>query len=261
MKSQITLQNMLKERLQEAQKINPRYSLRAFSKKVGIHFATLSAIMNGRRVVSKKIAESIADRLGLNPQERSELLSLFPEPKSKLKNLFEGEEPKKSNYKRFTEEQFPIAQEWEYFATLSLLQCNDFESSSAWVANRLGISIERAQDVIGRLIAVGLINVDENGKYVRSSENYCTTDDVAQTILKKSHEQSFHLAKESLHRDPVDKRDFTAVTVAVNPNNMRTAKELIRKFQDDLCDKLEEGSRSEVYRLSIQLFPLSQILE
>jgi hypothetical protein len=59
----------------------------------------------------------------------------------------------------------------------------------------------------------------------------------------------------------VEKRDFTAVTVAVNPKNLSTAKELIRKFQDELCDQLEAGRCTEVYRLSVQLFPLTVMNE
>ena len=77
MKEQIALQMLLRKKLQDAQQTNPRYSLRAFSKKVGIHFATLSSIMNGKRRVSKKIAVKVADALALSVQERSELLALF----------------------------------------------------------------------------------------------------------------------------------------------------------------------------------------
>ena len=84
MKEQIALQNFLRKKLEEAQQVNPRYSLRAFSKKVGIHFATLSSIINGKRRVSRKIAVRVADSLALSASERSDLLSLFPEPKKRL---------------------------------------------------------------------------------------------------------------------------------------------------------------------------------
>jgi uncharacterized protein (TIGR02147 family) len=98
-----------------------------------------------------------------------------------------------------------------------------------------------------------------DGELTRSEKNYRTPDDVVDSSLKKGNAETLDLARESLYRDAIDERDFTAVTVAVNPKNLRTAKEMIRKFQDDLCDRLEDGTRTEVYRLSVQLFPLTKL--
>jgi uncharacterized protein (TIGR02147 family) len=82
---------------------------------------------------------------------------------------------------------------------------------------------------------------------------------MADVTLKKHHEQSLDLAKESLFRDDVKKRDFTTVTMAIDPKKLSMAKERIRKFEDELSDLLESGHRTEVYRLSMQLFPLSKV--
>ena len=162
-------------------------------------------------------------------------------------------------YLQLNAQQFRVAAEWEHFAVLSLLQCSDFRSEIEWIARRLGITEARASQVVSRLLELGLLAADAEGKLSRSEKNYRTPDDTADVSLKKCHEQSLELARESLYRDSVDERDFTSVTVAVNPKNLRTAKEMIRKFQDELCDRLEDGTRTEVYRLSVQLFPLSTL--
>jgi len=259
MKAQATLQKILRDRLAEAQLSNPRYSLRAFSKKVGIHFATLSAILNGKRIVSRKIATRIAESLAMDPQERAELLALFPEPKTKSKNQLTHADAKKAKYVRLNESQMRAAGEWEHFAVMSLLQCSEFESSVAWIAKRLSIPASRAQSVLEHLLELGLLSLDGVGNYQQIPENFSTYDQHDHEIIRKSHEQTLDLARASLHRDAVEVRDFTSVTVPVNPMKIREAKELIRKFQDDLCDLLEDGNKSEVYRLSIQLFPLTAI--
>lgn len=261
MKDQLALQKVLKDRLAEAQQSNPRYSLRAFSKKVGIHFAALSAIMNGKRLVSVKIATRIADSLELDPQERTELLALFPQPKSKLKQSRLTGIAKPANYIQMDEKQTSLAMEWEYFAVMSLLQCSEFQSSIPWLAHRLNVSQSRMKEVIDRLLDAHLLLVDENGNFSRPKENFRTPDDVSALTIKKAHEQTLQLARESLFRDPIETRDFTFVTVAVNTQKLKCAKELIRKFQDELCDFLEEGPRTEVYRLSMQLFPLTKVPE
>lgn len=259
MKAQLAIQTLLQTRFAEAQRTNPRYSLRGFAKKVGVHFAALSAILNGKRNVSRKLAARIAERLYLDPQERAELLVLFPETKASARRGIAKGEVIEPTYLELNAQQFRIAAEWEHFAVLSLLQCAEFRSESPWIAARLNITEARAAQVVARLLELGLVALDGGGKLARSERNFRTPDDVADLSLKKSHEQTLSLARESLYRDSVEHRDFTAVTVAVAPKNLRAAKEMIRKFQDDLCDRLEDGERTEVYRLSVQLFPLSKL--
>lgn len=215
---------------------------------------TLSNIMNGKRNVSIKLAEKIAKNLLLDPQQRFELLNLFP---SKRKNVSDRDlaEPR---YLELNVAQFKIASEWEHFAIMSLINCKGFKKSPEWIARRLGISIVRTEQALKRLIVLGLFTQDEKGNLSRSKKSYRTTDDIASVSMKKHHEQSLELAKESLHKDDISKRDFTTITMAIDVKKMANAKELIRKFQDDLSELIETDDQTEVYRLGVQLFPLSK---
>lgn len=261
MKEQIAIQNLLRTKLGEIQRTNPAYSLRAYSKKVGVHVGALSSILNGKRNVSRDLAERISIRLLLDPQERSELLGLFPEkrPYRKPGAAASGDLLLEPRYLEFSASQFKIVAEWEHFAVMSLLNCEDFESSPAWMARRLGLSETRVKQVLERLVQLGLFEGTSDAGFTRSKKSYRTTDDVANLSLKKCHEQSLELAKESLHRDSTKIRDFTSITMAIDPEKLSMAKELTRKFQDELSDLLESGHRTEVYRLSMQLFPLTKI--
>jgi uncharacterized protein (TIGR02147 family) len=258
MKEQIAIQKLLQARLAEIQRQNPQFSLRAFAQKVGVHVGALSYILNGKRNVSRTLAERIAKRLMLDPQERSEILRLFPEKRRYKKDgaVLENFEPR---YLELSATQFKIAAEWEHFAVMSLLNCEDFKNDRAWIAKRLGLTETRAQQVLDRLIIAGLFHVDADGKITRSKKSYRTSDDIADVSMKKHHEQNLDLAKESLHRDSVQFRDFTTTTMAIDTKKISTAKELIRKFQDDLSDLLETGKQTEVYRLSVQLFPFTKL--
>ena len=259
MKEQIAVQNLLRGKLSDIQRTNPHYSLRAFSKKVGVHVGALSSILNGKRNVSRELAERISKRLLLDPQERSEVLSLFPEKRSyKKPGMSIDTSPR---YLELSASQFKISAEWEHFAVMSLLNCEDFKDSSEWIAQRLGITESRAKQIVDRLLQLELFTRDKSGRLTRSKKSFRTTDDIADVSLKRHHEQSLDLAKESLHRDSVKVRDFTTLTLAIDPSKLSTAKELIRKHQDELSDLLESGTRTEVYRLSVQLFPLSKLGE
>ena len=48
---------------------NPRYSLRAYARWLGIHHGSLSRILNGRRALMPRTIQSLAPRIGLSPQQ------------------------------------------------------------------------------------------------------------------------------------------------------------------------------------------------
>lgn len=258
MKEQLAIQNLLRERFAEIQRGNPSYSLRAYARKVGVHVGALTYIINGKRNVSKTLAERIARKLLLDPQQRAELLSLFPE-KTKYRKFADPVDTNEPRYLELSAAQFKIAAEWEHFAVMSLANCADFEGSADWISKRLGITPTRSRQVVDRLLQLGLLDMNDAGKLSRSKKSYRTSDDVAEISIKRHHEQSLELAKESLLRDDVSIRDFTSVTMAIDPKKLSVAKERIRNFEDELSDLLESGHRTAVYRLSMQLFPLSKI--
>lgn len=265
MDDQIAVQQLLQRKLTEIQSSRPAYSLRAFAQKVGVHVGALSSIINGKRRISRDLARRIAERLLLDPQERSELLKLFPEPVKRLNKKgrinIDGDDSssvQQSRYLAISAAQFRIIAEWEHFAILSLLNCADFKSETSWIAARLGISLTRTSQVIDRLIQVGILKLDADGRLSRNPKSYRTQDDQMDYSIQKAHLETLDLARESIIRDSVALRDFTSVTMAIDPKKLSAAKELIRKQEDELSDLLESGKRTEVYRLSVQLFPLTR---
>ena len=81
MYEQIAVQKKLSEKFSDLRLKNPAYSLRAFSRKLGMSSSSVSEILNGKRRVSIKIVQRISDRLCLDPYERTQLISLFPNGK------------------------------------------------------------------------------------------------------------------------------------------------------------------------------------
>lgn len=261
MNEQIAIQRILHSRLTELQAKNPQYSVRAFAKRVGVTPGTLSLILLGKRRVSHKLASKIADQLALDPQERSEVLpkiELGKKPRSYRKQVAAGEiQP---GYLQLTADQFQLIADWKYFAILNLIPLSDFQNDSTWIAGRLGISIKETDEALERLKRLEMIAIDaETGRMTRTQSQYRSTDDIASVSLRRSHFQTLDLASQSLEKDSVQERDFTWITFAMNPEKMSEAKILIRKFQDELSDLLEATETpAEVYRMAIQLFPLTK---
>jgi uncharacterized protein (TIGR02147 family) len=154
-------------------------------------------------------------------------------------------------------DQFRLIAKWHHFAILSLIRTRGFRSDPDWIATRLGITPVQSREALERLSRLGLISSDSDGKIRRSKSKYRTTDDIASISLRQGHAENLELAKDSLVKHSVDERDFTAATMSIDPKKLPEAKEKIRKFQDELAELLESGTQSEVYKVCIQLFPLT----
>jgi uncharacterized protein (TIGR02147 family) len=194
----------------------------------------------------------------LDPQERMEVLSLFPEKRAYKK---EGAPQDKIDptYLQLSAAQYRVVGEWQHFAILTLMRTKNFQSNTAWIASRLGLSEAKVESAIARLVSIGTLERTADGKLTRNPQKFRTTDDVVDMSVRRSHAENMDLAKDALDQVSIHERDFTHVTLAVDPEKMSMAKELIRKFQDEFAKLVESGNSTEVYRFSMQYFPLSKI--
>ena len=240
--NQNAFQTLVRAHLAESQIRNPSYSIRAFAKRLGLGFGTVSQVLAGKRELAPKSVEKVLNRLGTGPAERSKI---FKTQKQKL------------SYELKADEYF-ILSEWHYLAILSLIRTRDFKSTAEHVSERLGISLTLAKQAIERLERTRLIRF-EKGKILRTSVAISTTDGTPDAAIKKSHYQSLDRARLSLDEHPLEARDMTWLTFAFAPKDMEAAKQKIREFQDEFADQFSTSKEAtEVYRLAMQLFSLTE---
>ena len=250
MHDQTAIQQVLHENLVQSRLRNPSYSLRAYARKLGLSSAAVSEILNGKRRVSHKLAARIAERMCLSPGDTRRLL----EP-------FSIKRPKTAGNQQMVldMDQFHLISDWHHFAILSLAETQDFRPDPTWIAGRLGIGIPAVELAFERFERLGMATRDAHGTLIFTKTQYATSDHIANTALRKSHAQNLELAHRSLEQDPVDVRDFTAVTMAIDPAKLPNAKAMIREFRNQLCSYLESEGKTQVYKLCFQLFPLSKV--
>ena len=261
MNAQLSIQKLLNGKYEDLRSKNAAFSLRAFARRLDVSPSTLTRVLNGERRVSRPLAEQICDKLVLDPQERADVLDVFPSNKHYRK---EGQKQIEAEndpaYLQLTADQFRIIGEWYHFGILSLIKTKGFKNEPEWIAERLGISVRDASAAVERLERLGMIRLDQHGKWTRTRPRVRTSDDVLNLSLQKAHRQNLELAQEALTSIPVELRDFSAITMPTTPELLPKAKELIRKFQDDLSELLESKPGTEVYKFCTQLFPLTKNL-
>jgi len=256
-KEQLAVQKLLTTQFEALRKRNPQYSRRAFSRKLGLSAGAISELFSGQRNISAKLAERLSQVLGLDPQERSELLALFPK-KAKRKKLSDDSRTVAANYLQLTADQFRVISEWYHFAILTLMRTVGFKNDPDWIAQRLNMSSKNVIAALNRMKRLGMVHEDQAGLLSRQKARYRTSDDIANDSVAHAHSQYLNKALEALER-PVHQRDFTSIMLSIRPDQLPRAKEMIRKFQDDLSAELEVGPQTEVFQMCIQVFPLTQI--
>lgn len=237
----------LKEKLNQIQKKNPQFSLRSLASKAGIGPGALSELINGRRQLSDFYAEKLAQSLNLNPEEKRILFS------------FVGTRSRKfSKQKVLAENELQLITGWEHYAILNLMKTEDFQSSTEWIAARLGLTEGRVQQCLEILSSLHMI-YRHGEEWIRNHNSLTTTREIPSRALVEAHKRDLLKAIEVLESTTPNVRSFTSVTMPVNVEKIAEAKELIREFRRKLCHLLEQGSKSEVYNLNIQLFPMTKL--
>lgn len=245
----VHIQNALQRELAKRCEENPKYSLRSFATTLGISHTLLSLVISGKRSPSRKLQRRIRELLG--PETMAAAATPLTDPQHQGKAHV-------VRYEQIALDSFSLISEWHHYAILSLLEIADAKFESRWIAKRLGITQAQAKLAMERLQRMGLV-AKIQGRWKQSVNPIRVENEISTSATRKFHRQLLAKATESLESDPMEMRDFSSTTIAMDPKLVPYAKERIRKFRRELSDELERSDTpKEVYHLSVQLFPLSK---
>jgi len=254
MREQQLLREALREELDRIQKRNPSFSLRSFSKKLELSPATLSRVLSGKRSVSLPLARKISEKLGLSDEQKAQVLAPIELRESKLRSRTFAD-------RQLNADTFQAVADWHHFAILSLLETDGATSDVSWISKRLAIPERTASAALARLGRLGLLAKDENGAWKGTGNSHHSPDGIPSPAVRKAHRQALSLGRQALDRIPVERRDFTTLMMAIDPEKLPEAVKILREARTRVNNLLEGGKRKQVYMLAIQLFPIDQIEE
>lgn len=245
---------LLEEDYKSRKRRNSRYSMRSYGVLLGISSGRLSEIFCGKSPVTSKQAIKIVERAGW-PEERClTFLSLVKEEERELRQKRHLEKQKR--HRALSLDEFALVADWEHFAVLSLLETKEARPNIKWIAKRLSLTPGKTQEVVERLIRYGYLNKEGDG-FSLSQEATYTPSDIYSKALRESHKQTMQLAVEKLETVPLERRDVTSVTMAIDSKKLPEAKRLIQDFRKKMMKFLERGHQDEVYLMNVQLVPLT----
>lgn len=257
----------LKEKLEERCNVNHLYSLRAFSRDLGIEVSRLSRILRNQEGLSEISARKLASKLGLSEKETEYFINLVNSSDSRSKIKRKIASIKLNQYNDYYSKHhilqldvFKIISDWYHYAIVELSTLPSFKSDPQWIAKKLGIAVHEAQAAIERLLRLNIIE-KVGGKIKASTSQLMTTDGIPSEAIKKFNKQILSKAISSIDTQNINERDISTVTINIDPSDISDFKALIKKFRNEFDKYAEERKTnkrpSELYSLAIQFFRLS----
>jgi uncharacterized protein (TIGR02147 family) len=238
--------------------VNPRYSLRAFARRVRLPIGALSEIFSKRRSLTLEMGTRIAEGLSLSESERKYLLRLIEESrkKGKVARLEEKLDEVSFAYQEVNTDVFDLIADWCHYSILALMETSGFRSDPEWIARRLMISVTEVQDALERMIRLGMVDKTENG--LQPTGDLSSTQDIPSSAVRRYHTQLLEKARRALEEVSLKSRDITSITIAVDVSRIGEAKKRIQRFRRRMASFLEGEAKTAVYHLNVQLIPATR---
>ncbi len=256
--------SVLKARLAEMIGKNPRYSLRAFARSLGIDASYLSSLISGKKNLSPELAAQIGIKLGLSGEELEYFTLLAdyertqsPEVKQAIASRLRKLSPQ-SSPRELSVELFQAISEWYHLPIIALCDTAEFDFNSESVSHYLGISKFQAEAAIERLERLEMIEKDlESGRYTKTIEWPVFSSPITHGALNRFYQGMLERAGEALRQQPSDELYNGSERFAFDSEQMPEARALTNEYLDKMVALASHGKRkTEAYHLSVQLFNL-----
>lgn len=241
-------------------------TLDQWAKKLGYKSpSSLSMVLRGHRLPSREMIESISQDLRLKSIEKEYfyLLVKLERLSKQGKDISETLEQiyrlshRRSDAFHVTHDQFAYISDWYHFAIKQLISSPDFKEDLEWIHRKLRrkVSPAKIRDAIQNLIKLGIVERSHDGQLKVSGKGLETpNDEVVSVALRNHHRGMIHRALESIDEQPMENRYLNAITLKLDKNRLKEAKEFITCFLREFGKQFSTEGVSDVYQLNIQLF-------
>jgi len=137
-------------------------------------------------------------------------------------------------------------------------------ATPAQIASKLAFDTETAEvkKALALLQKVGLLNKNDKNEYVQGAKSITTGNlDVVSLSVREMHRQMGELAVRSLDEVPVQERDISGLTLGISEDAYYRITKEIEDFRRRVSSiVMNDTNENRVYRLNVQLFPLTKEL-
>jgi uncharacterized protein (TIGR02147 family) len=254
---------ILRREFEKRKTKNPKYSLRAYARYLGVVPSRLSEIFSGKRGLSPEVAASLVDKLDFSSFEKGLFIDLVESEhsRSKIDRQLAAErvQQKTKTYSEISIDEFEFIAHWYHFALIEYFLMEKASPAPEAICRYFGLDQETVNAALERLQRLKLIERHEDGHYVSCQRLYATAAEIPSEAIKSHHAEMLEKAITALRHQPVEQREFQALTLAVAEEDIPFVKKKIREFHDQLgMELVSSPHKNKVYVLLSNFFELGE---
>jgi uncharacterized protein (TIGR02147 family) len=256
----------LKDMIADQKRVDPEFSIRRFCRQsaLGSH-ALLIMLLNGKRKMTLKQVPAFAQAFKMSSLERMYFQTLIQldnarsEEEQDLCKLWLNDLNPKPEMKMVEVEQFHVISNWIHMAILTLAKIEGAKITAENVYTLVNekVSLSECRQAIERLLDLRLLE-EKDGSLKPTHSWIRTKDDVSNRGAREYHKQVLKLATDAIEEQGPDIREFQSFALTLPHGKISLAKDLIRKFRNQLVLALESEPGHEVYQCNLQFFRLTE---
>jgi transcriptional regulator with XRE-family HTH domain len=240
---------VLQEELARRCARNPRYSLRAFARYLGLDHSTLSQLLRGRRRFTSRTIERIGKRLSLTPDMITQFVGREREP---------AESWTTRELRQLSRDAALSLAEWHHHAILELTRLPSFTPDVRWISRVLDVPVDDVNVAITRLARLGLLDMRSPTAWVDAAGDAEARVDA---LSLRTINAFAGRARALLGAGDGRAAHYSATTVAVPTAASRRIAERVEQFRREIAESLarDGGERDQVYCLELAFFPVADL--
>lgn len=253
--------DFLKAELSSRIENNSKYSLRALAKSLDIGSSTLSEVLSGKTNLSLDRARKVGKKLKLKVRQQEYFCELVQFESAKDQTLrqeiaerLRRFHPQKMQITDLSLESFKQMSEWVHSIILELPQIPGFEMSPQNIAQTLRIAKPQAELALSRLLKLGLLSHDENGKIQRSSIRYRVQSETKNEAMRLYYGQMLKQILTALPEQSPQERLSGFLNLAISSEALPEIDQAIDRFFSEVKTIAEKHNpKTTVYHLSLHM--------
>lgn len=257
---------------EDTKKRNPNFSYQLFSEKAGIKSkGFLHNVIQGSRNLTKANVFGLIQAMKFNKKEASyfENLVAFNCAENLNERNFYYErlsqvrscEKAASQAKIVHQDQYEFYSRWYHSVIRSLIDIYSFDGDYEWLAKSVSPQIKplQAKKSVELLLKLGLVKKEADARFTVTDKCISTPKEILDLAITNFHNDTGKLALQALAVLPVDKRNFSGMTLGVSRETYNEICEEIYNLRMKILNKAEADKNADmVYQLNFQFFPVTK---
>lgn len=258
----------IREFLETKRKHNRRFSYAVWSRQLGLSSPSILAmIANGSRTPQSELMIILCQyfQFNLNQTKYAEAIVALDRANTKnerefYKNRLQELRPLRSN-RCLDKSEFDLIAHWYSVAIYECASLKEFECSTEWVYKAFDKQLEKhlIDATIERLLKLGLWKRQTDGRVVKGDVGFLFSDPLPNDTLRSYQFQLVTMAAAAIDQMEYSKRIVMSQTIAVEASKIPSVRQLMDEFIDRVNSLCCSQEGDQVYHLSTQFFPLTQL--